>query len=177
MRTSSLFFVIVLKDSTVSHFAYKIDLHVSERWQVKQRVTQPGPKHKVMPMVSFVSSLCWHFSHCASHKLLSPDMKSLGCLFYPYCKVGSFRSSIWERLATTFMMETRPGGSSPKVQYTSKQLFLLRLYVTNHLFFHQIFIEHLICAKIRDLNRLFLFIIWVPNASSLPALWEWSWAF
>lgn len=144
---------------------------------MKQPMAQPGPKHKVVPMVAFVSSLCWCFFHCASHKLLSRDVKSLGCLFYPYRTVGSFRSSMWESLATAFMLETRPEGSDPTVEYTSKQLFLLMLYVTNHLFFHQIFIEHLICAKIRDLNRLFLFIIWVPNASSLPALWKWSWAF
>lgn len=130
----------------------------SARCQVKQPVAQPGPKHKVVPMVAFVSSLCWCFSHCASHKLWSGDMKSLGCLFYPCRTVGSFRSSIGENLATAFLLEARPDSFNKKRSIQASSCFCL-LYVTNHLFFHQVFIEHLICAKVRDLNRLFLFII------------------
>lgn len=93
---------------------YIIYSDVSQTCQVKQPVAQPGPKQKGCPWLH-LSPLCWYFSHCASHKLLSQDVKSLGCLFYPYRTVGSFRSSIWESLATAFMLETRPGDSNPNV--------------------------------------------------------------
>lgn len=160
-KSGCLFFIkysFKIQPLDVSHFACTADLHNSQ-WCLRKMSSEAtsgsawGSTQKVNGAhgcFCLFCSLLLLLSLCFS-QTDEPRCEVTWGLSYPYQWRAPEFSCGWGT-AIAFLLEARPGDSYFKGYMQAIPLFSLRWYVINHLFFHRISIEHLICARIREFS-------------------------